>query len=653
MSDSSTAPAAADLLPRSPLRPFVAGLGRMGFPLRSLVVALFVLLPLIALLGWVEWTKFQDAMDDRRLAIKGQVESAAGILAWAHQREQRGELTRAQAQDAARTAIARMRYEGSEYFWINGMDHRIVMHPIKPELDGKDVSDMKDPQGTYIFRAFVAKVKQDGSGYVDYLWPRQGSETPVEKTSFVMGFEPWGWVIGTGVYIDKVIEQHRAEWLHSAAAIGAVLLVAIVAFRSFALSTQRPLEAAVHAAEGISSGRLDDPIPKREGQAEEARLLDALAAMQSALRRRQQEERQQLAETESRREAAARVTDAIGQAVERATRGNFAQRVDVAGADGFHAELCRQFNELLATVGRTMREVRIAADQLSAASMQVSQTSQSLSQGASQQAASVEQTAASLQEIAASVKQNAESATVTDGIATQAASQAMDGGQAVSQTVDAMKSIATRIGIIDDIAYQTNLLALNAAIEAARAGEHGKGFAVVAAEVRKLAERSQVAAQEIGALATSSVDQAEGAGGLLSSMVPSIHRTSELVQEIAAASGEQSDSVTQITSAMNHLSGTTQQTATAAEQLSATAEELSAQASHLQSIVSFFQLSAADSRAPAAGHRQQPSPSSRPAPVGQRSASRSGRAPAAPQASSSQALMAVTESVDESAFTTF
>jgi methyl-accepting chemotaxis protein len=153
-----------------------------------------------------------------------------------------------------------------------------------------------------------------------------------------------------------------------------------------------------------------------------------------------------------------------------------------------------------------------------------------------------------------------------------------------------MKSIATKISIIDDIAYQTNLLALNAAIEAARAGEHGKGFAVVAAEVRKLAERSQIAAQEIGSLATSSVNLAERAGTLLSAIVPGINKTSELVQEIAAASGEQSDSVGQISGAMNHLSGTTQQTASASEQLSATAEQLSAQASQLQETVAFFRL---------------------------------------------------------------
>ncbi len=280
----------------------------------------------------------------------------------------------------------------------------------------------------------------------------------------------------------------------------------------------------------------------------------------------------------------------ISQVVDGALQGNFAERIGIEGKDDFFKMLAERFNALLDSVGDTIREVRVAADQLSSASEQVSQTSQSLSHSASQQAASVEQTTASLQEMAASVKQNAESATVTDRMATQAAHQAQEGGQAVTQTVEAMKSIATKIGIIDDIAYQTNLLALNAAIEAARAGEHGKGFAVVAAEVRKLAERSQVAAQEIGGLAGGSVQLAAKAGKLLADMLPSIQRTSELVQEIAAASGEQSQGVSQITAAMHHVSSNTQQTASASEELSATAEELSAQAAQLQDTVARYLL---------------------------------------------------------------
>ncbi len=263
-------------------------------------------------------------------------------------------------------------------------------------------------------------------------------------------------------------------------------------------------------------------------------------------------------------------------------------------------------------LSRVIGDVRSSADGLSAASEQVSATSQSLSQGASEQAASLEETSASIEEMSASINQNTENAKVTDGIANKAAKDAADGGEAVRATVDAMKSIADKIGIIDDIAYQTNLLALNAAIEAARAGEHGKGFAVVAAEVRKLAERSQVASQEIGELAGTSVKTAEKAGLLLQEMVPNIRKTAELVQEITAASEEQSQSAGQINAAMGQLNQTTQQNASASEELSATAEEMSGQAQQLQQMMAMFRVGEGEAQAaPAAAPARQPAKAAR------------------------------------------
>ncbi|WP_439826861.1 methyl-accepting chemotaxis protein [Aeromonas enteropelogenes] len=270
-------------------------------------------------------------------------------------------------------------------------------------------------------------------------------------------------------------------------------------------------------------------------------------------------------------------------------KGDLTQKIDT-DYPGVFGTTKDALNKTIDSLTNIVTEVRGASDNLSSAAEQVSATAQSISQSSSEQASSMEETSASIEQMSASINQNTDNAQVTDGMASKAAKEAVEGGEAVQLTVDAMKQIAKRIGIIDDIAYQTNLLALNAAIEAARAGDHGKGFAVVAAEVRKLAERSQVAAQEIGELASSSVEMAEKAGRLLDQMVPSINKTSDLVQEISAASAEQSTGVSQINQAMSQLSQVTQQNASCSEELAATAEEMSSQAEQLQLVMEFFTL---------------------------------------------------------------
>jgi methyl-accepting chemotaxis protein len=286
------------------------------------------------------------------------------------------------------------------------------------------------------------------------------------------------------------------------------------------------------------------------------------------------------------------ITQPVNEAVAAANalaEGDLTVRIDVQGKDEV-GQLMTAMQAMVGKLGEIIGEVRSAADNLSNASGQVSATAQSLSQSSSEQAASVEETTSSMEQMSASIMQNTENAKVTDGMASTAARQAVEGGDAVGKTVEAMKSIADKIGIIDDIAYQTNLLALNAAIEAARAGEHGKGFAVVAAEVRKLAERSQVAAQEISSVARDSVKLAERAGLLLGEMVPSIRKTSDLVQEIASSSQEQSSGVGQINGAMGQLNQATQQNASASEELAATSEEMGGQAQQLQELMTFFRL---------------------------------------------------------------
>jgi methyl-accepting chemotaxis protein len=277
------------------------------------------------------------------------------------------------------------------------------------------------------------------------------------------------------------------------------------------------------------------------------------------------------------------------------------------------ADSTDEVGELVLALKKTVEKLRevisgvlVAADNLNGASEQIGSASQQLSQTATEQASSVEESSSSIEEMTSSISQNSENAKVTDGIASKAAKEASDGGDAVNQTVAAMRTIAQKIGIIDDIAYQTNLLALNAAIEAARAGAQGKGFAVVAAEVRKLAERSQVAAREIGSVAENSVQLAERAGQLLNTMVPAIQKTAELVQEIAAASAEQSTGAAQINTAINQLNQTAQQSASASEELASTAEEMSSQVMELRDLIGFFKLDDTRARARPQPRRRYP-----------------------------------------------
>lgn len=239
-------------------------------------------------------------------------------------------------------------------------------------------------------------------------------------------------------------------------------------------------------------------------------------------------------------------------------------------------------------VSNVVSEVKASVINIAGGSQELSATAETLSQGSTEQASSAEEASASMEEIASNIKQNADNAKQTESIAVKVAADARTSGDAVKNTVDAMRSIAQKINIIEEIARQTNMLALNAAIEAARAGEHGKGFAVVADAVRKLAERSQGAASEISVLSNSSVEIAEKAGNMLQKIVPDIQRNAELVQEINAASAEQETGVEQINTALQQLDKVIQQNAANSEELASTAEELSSQAQQLQDAVSFF-----------------------------------------------------------------
>ncbi|HWR98702.1 MAG TPA: methyl-accepting chemotaxis protein [Candidatus Methanoperedens sp.] len=341
-----------------------------------------------------------------------------------------------------------------------------------------------------------------------------------------------------------------------------IALIGLFGGLFFVRSITRPVQSALDVAQTVAQGDLAPRFPERIGDDETGELIRSMQRMVGSL-------------------------SGLAAAGQLISQGDLTATIPVLSERDVLGTSLAAMQEKLRGV---VRDVKQASENVAGGSQELASSAEEMSQGSSEQAGSVEEVSASMEQMVSNIQQNADNAQQTEKIAQKAADDAREGGKAVVQTVTAMKEIASKITIIEEIARQTNLLALNAAIEAARAGEHGRGFAVVASEVRKLAERSQAAAGEIRTLSGTSVQVAEQAGAMLARLVPDIQRTAELVMEINGSCKEQNEGAGQVNKAIQQLDQVVQQNAGAAEQMSSTAEQLSSQAEHLQGVMEYFKV---------------------------------------------------------------
>jgi len=450
-------------------------------------------------------------MDDRQAKVRNLVEVAHATLAHYEQQARDGKLSADEAKKAAATAVRTMRYDKIEYFWINDLNDTMVMHPIKPELEGKKLDQIKDKNGKFLFVEFNQVVKTKGAGFVDYLWPKPGAEEGVPKISFVMGFEPWGWVIGSGIYVDDVEAKFRSDAIKLL--LWGLAIGAFIAISSFLLSTNilRTLggEPAVASAitRRIAGGDLATPIECDPNDKDS--LLANIRTMQDNLR------------------------------------------------------------DMVASIVRNAELVACSADQLLVASEQVAERARQQSDAASSMAASVEEMAVSIDQVKESATEahnisEASGALSNDGASVihNAASEMRKISEAVqssSQIVEDLghqsDHITSIVNTIKDIADQTNLLALNAAIEAARAGEQGRGFAVVADEVRKLAERTALSTTEIAGMVSSIQNGTRSAVSSMQAGVEQVSHGVELANQAGESINRIRDGATRVTAVVNDISG--------------------------------------------------------------------------------------------------
>jgi methyl-accepting chemotaxis protein len=493
--------------------------------------------------------------------LKHLVQVALSIAKEEHENATKGTITDEEARKRAAARIGVMRYGNNDYYWINDMHPRMVMHPIQARLNGSDLTENKDPNGKRLFIEFVETVKKSGAGVVAYEWPKPGATAPQPKMSYVAGFQPWGWVIGTGVYIDNL---ENDVWNMAQRALifaGIVMLLTGIVCLLVTRGISRAMRGMTAGMRELASGNFDVVIPGRGRKDEIGDMVAAVDAFKDkAVEKAQLEAEQKQGEDER-------------AAVER-------RNAMIALADRFESAV----GEIVNTVSSASGELEASANSLTRTAENTQSLSATVAATSEQASANVQSVASATEEMSASVSEIARQVQESSNIAADAVRQAEKTDARINELSQAAARIGDVVDLISAVAQQTNLLALNATIEAARAGEAGKGFAVVAQEVKALAAQTAKATDEISTQIAAMQSATQDSVTAIKDISGTINRISEIASVIAAAVEEQGAATQEISrNVAQAATGTTQVASNITEVNRGAAETGSASASLLTS----------------------------------------------------------------------